>query len=349
MKRIFAITGAGGHLGHYLVQYLLDQNQTVRALLFNNEEPTFSGANVFYGDITDISTLRSFLKINPDEELIVIHAAGIVSINARVDKRLYEVNVKGTKNMLSAAKEAGAKRFVYISSVHAIKEKKHNEVVSELDAKEFTVSAVRGGYAKTKAEATKLVLAANDDVFATYVIAPSGILGPGNSYSADFLGNLVTMFVRGKFKVAVKGGYDFVDVRDVAQATINLALLSHPSRHFYLASGNYYSVKTILDTLSVITKKKRVRIYLSPRFIKLFAWIIEAHYRRRKQTPLFTAYSMDTLLANAQFDNQLAVKELKLAVRPLDATLNDMVKYIEISDFTASKKEIIGIKKNKSA
>lgn len=348
MKTIFAVTGAGGHLGHYLVQYLLDQNQKVRALLFNHEEPIFTGADIFYGDITDISTIHPFLKVNPDEELVVIHAAGIVSINARVDKRLYNVNVKGTTNMLVAAKEAGAKRFVYISSVHAVKEKKHNEVISELDAKDFSMSDVRGGYAKTKAEATRLVLAANDDNFATYVIAPSGILGPGNSYSADFLGNLVYMFVRGKFKVAVKGGYDFIDVRDVAKATINLALLSRPSSHFYLASGNYYSVRTILDTLSTITKKKRVRVYLSPRFIKLFAWIIETYYRWRKKTPLFTAYSMDTLLANAQFDNRLAIKELKLAIRPLDATLGDMVKFIELNDFTASKKKIVDIRKKKS-
>ena len=69
-----------------------------------------------------------------------------------------------------------------------------------------------GGYAKTKAEATRAVLKAAEEGLDVVVVHPSGILGPYDR-SGNHLVQMVSEYLRGTLPACVKGGYDFVDVR----------------------------------------------------------------------------------------------------------------------------------------
>ena len=62
----------------------------------------------------------------------VIHCARLISIADRDDPRVYDVNVNGTKTLLAAAKDAAVRRFVYVSSVHALPELPKGTVQTEI-------------------------------------------------------------------------------------------------------------------------------------------------------------------------------------------------------------------------
>lgn len=113
--------------------------------------------------------------------------------------------------------EFGASRLVYVSSVHAIPEKPAPETITEPDR--FAPDEILGDYGKSKAMATALVLEAAQSGLNASVVLPSGILGPGDLARGNMTRMLLS-FCRGRLPLGVKGGYDFVDVRDVAAGVL---------------------------------------------------------------------------------------------------------------------------------
>ena len=105
------------------------------------------------------------------------------------------------------------KRLVYVSSVHAIPERPKDEVISEIN--QFDPRDVVGLYAMTKSKATQIVLGGVLLGLDAVVVHPSGIIGP-NDYGHGYCTQLVMDYLDGRLTAGVNGGYDFVDVRDVA-------------------------------------------------------------------------------------------------------------------------------------
>lgn len=180
-SRVF-VTGAAGHVGNTVCRQLLEKGAQVTGLVLPGEKTDSlpEGVRVVTGDVRDPASLRAFLQ--EAQGALLIHTAGIVSIASREDPRVREVNVQGTRNVLEAARQAGVRRMVHVSSVHAIPEKPSGETVTEV--KRFDPADVHGLYAKTKSEATAAVLAAADDGFDAVVVHPWGSSAPATGGTA---------------------------------------------------------------------------------------------------------------------------------------------------------------------
>ena len=125
MKRIYLVTGGLGHLGSTIVKALLRRGEIVRALIVKGEKRMREeGVSYYTGDIRDRDSLIPFFQHERDEELYLIHTAGLISIQDKGMKDLYSVNVGGTENILAMAKEYNVSKMVYVSSVHTIPERK---------------------------------------------------------------------------------------------------------------------------------------------------------------------------------------------------------------------------------
>ena len=327
MEDLYLITGAAGHLGNALMHQLLACGKAVRSFDLANSRPVPAGVDTFHGDVNNKDSLVTFLdRPNPSTRMILIHAAGIVSISSQYDQRVYDVNVIGTQNVLQAAIEARVDKFVYVSSVHAIPEQPHGQPIAEVER--FNPDDVVGVYAKTKAEASQCVIDAAGAAGLDFVIVhPSGLTGPYDD-GHGHISALIIDYCRGRLTSGTQGGYDFADVRDVA-AGIIAATEKGRSGQCYILSGHYYRVRELLDLVSQITGRRPIRSYLPIWFVKLTAPLSELYYKLRRVPPLYTTYSIYTLSSNANFTHAKATQELAYTTRPLESTLKDTITWLQ--------------------
>lgn len=324
MKNLYLVTGAAGHVGSTIVRKLLARGETVRCLVLP-EEPGTDGPNVCYvrGDVRDRASLLPLFENAQGADLIVLHAAGIVSIADRVTDLLYDVNVNGTRNILSLCETYRVKKLVYVSSVHALPEREDLRVITETD--DFSADKVVGGYAKTKAEATRLALEAAKRGLNVTVVHPSGILGPYDA-QGNHLVQFVADYVAGRLPAGVRGGYDLVDVRDVADGCLAAAERG-PRGACYILSNRHYEVRDLLRMMRAITGARRVPVlplWVAKAAAPLLQWVA----KKRRKRPLYTRYSLYTLQTNDRFSHDKATRELGFMPRDLYETLKDTIEWV---------------------
>lgn len=323
MRSVYLVTGAAGHLGLTVTQALVARGDAVRALVLPTDASAAhlpQAVRVFYGDVRQPATLEPCFETATDERLTVIHCAGIVTIASHYDPTVYDVNVKGTMNIVDACVAHAVQKLVYVSSVHAVPTLPMGETIREIE--HFDPAKVIGLYAQTKAEATAYVLeAARAKGLVASVVQPSGICGP-NDYGNNHLTQLIRDWHDGRLTAGIHGGYDFVDVRDVSAGILACCDNGRQGECYFL-TNQYISVPDIFKTLSELTNRKRIRTFLPLWFIRLTAPLAELYYKCLRQKPLYTSYSIYTLGSNALFSHEKATRELGYAPRPFRETLRD--------------------------
>lgn len=328
------VTGATGHIGSALVRMLLERGERVRAVVLPGEDLTpLMGLDVdlFYGDVTDLpSMVRAF-----EDAWRVYHLAGVISIWTGRKKKVRQVNIQGTANVIEACKQNQVSRLIYTSSVHAIADPAKNESMTETDV--FNPAKVRGAYAKSKAAATQLVLQAAKDGLDAVVVHPSGVIGP-YEYKLSNIGQLIINYTRRKLPAYIDGGYNFVDVRDVAGGVI-AAAEQGKSGECYILSGESMSVKELLECLQENTGVSLPRTKVPRVLAKIAAPFAELGYMMKKQQPLFTCYSVATLGTNPTISHQKATKELGYHPRPVRQSLGDAVNWLKSTGKLTAKSE----------
>ncbi len=329
MFHTYLLTGASGFLGRAVLAELREKGAQVRALVME-DDPLAAGLpqdiSVIHGDVCDDASLDRFFS-GADSGTCVIHCAGIVSIASHSGDRIYRVNVGGTNNILRHCEKAGAGRLVYVSSVHAIPEKPKGTEITE-DAV-FSPDTVQGDYAKSKSIATALVLEAANRGLNASVVFPSGIIGPGDVGKGSIT-HMLLSFLAGKLPVAVMGGYDFVDVRDVAAGIVSCAERGQPG-HGYILSGEYATIREILNAAKDALGLKRAVSFLPICLAKRIAPFYEKRSLRKKQPLCFTPYSVTVLDSNGRFDRRAAASAFGYAPRSLQCSVRDTVLWLKQS------------------
>ncbi|MFZ5975817.1 MAG: NAD-dependent epimerase/dehydratase family protein [Bacillota bacterium] len=321
------VTGATGHIGNVLVNKLMKMGEELRLLLPPGESVApLNGikAEIVVCDIRNSDAVRQAVE-GCDT---VFHLAGIVRISKKNDALLEGVNIGGTQNMVDACLHHKVKRLIYISSVHAIKEPADGTAITERHS--FVSDAKAGGYANSKAEATRIVQEGIARGLDAVILFPSGVIGPFD-YKLSEIGCLIKRFIKGaKSKVAFyfDGAYDFVDVRDVCDALIKAWKMGRPGEG-YIISGEQASVKQIYTHLLDIQgrRKKLVRVPLW--LVKFAAALMPAYYRIFRKKPVFTRYAVEVLSSNAKISSAKAQKELGYRARSVRESLRDSVAWFD--------------------
>lgn len=155
------VTGGTGVIGEGVIPELLKRNHAVRLLSRHADDDAkqWPGVEPFEGDVTDASSLNGAA----DGCDAIVHIAGI-AFEDPPKLTFQAVNVDGTRNILGEAKRAGAKRFVYVSSLGAD--------IGESD------------YHKSKREAERLVESSGLE---WTVVRPGNVYGPGDEVVSRFL------------------------------------------------------------------------------------------------------------------------------------------------------------------
>lgn len=330
-KIMYIVTGAYGHLGNTLVNKLAQTrpNCLIRGFVLENDfsiEFQYKNVEIYRGDIRIKESIEPIFRSTIGyDSVIVIHTAGIVSISSKFKPIVREVNVDGTKNIVELCQKYNVKKLVHVSSVHAIPDSKDGRIIKETGS--FSPDNVYGFYAKTKAEASQVVMDSVHHGLDAAIVHPSGIIGAGD-YGRGHITQLIIDYLNGGLVAAVKGGYDFVDVRDVADGIISCTQNSKAG-DCYILSNKYFTIKQLLDIVHEITHHKKISVILPQWLARAAAPMSELYYRLKKQPPLYTSYSLYSLRGHTCFSHERATEALGYNPRDIEDTLSDTVQWLK--------------------
>ncbi len=345
MEKVFLLTGASGLLGSSLTRALIEKGEHVRALVLP-KDPAISHipplVEIVNGGILDDEALEKFFNVQNDAEIYVIHAAGIVTMDPLPNKKVYDVNVGGTQKIINWCLKKNVKKLVYISSSSVIPELKNGKIMREIENIDPNITI--GYYAKTKAEATNLVLKAvkENDLNAS-IVYPSGIFGP-NDYGFGLITSALKMIASGKLRASIGGSFNSVDVRDLAQGIISCAEKGRKGEG-YILSNDCNSLKEVMKIAGKITGNKIIA-HFPLWFVYPFAWFGELYAKITRKPVWFSNFALYNLKRNNNYSNEKAKKELGFTTRPIEETIKDTIHWLQSEGLVkqSTKKE----KKKKS-
>ena len=312
-----ALTGGSGHLGTALMQEIGKRGFTVKALVRDDKLPFPKDmpVEIVKGDLLELGSVKK-LVAGCD---VLIHSAAFISVNGDRNGLVYKTNVEGTKAVIDAAAEAGIRRCIHISSIHAYQQEPSFEI---LDENRKPVDENGFAYDRSKYAGQQIALAANQRGMETIVVNPTSIIGPYD-YKPSLMGQVLIDLYKGKLPFVFDGGFDFCDCRDVANAIINATSMGLPGES-YLLGGKWHSFKDLVQFLSAASSKK-LRVVTLPEwtgkaglpFVKLLGII-------QNKEPLYTIEALEAIFrGNRSISSEKAKKELDYSARPLAETIRD--------------------------
>ncbi len=240
------VTGGGGFLGGAVVRALQARGDDVVSFA-RGDYPALREAGV--------RTIRGDLG-RPQELLaaadgcdVVLHVAAKAGIwGADVD--FERSNVVGTKNVLEACRQLGIRRLVHTSTpsvVHA-----GGDVNGADESLPYAVHFT-SAYPRSKAEAERLVLAANGEDLATVALRPHLVWGPGDTQLTQ---KILERARKGRLRL-VAGGTALIDttyVDDAARAHLLAADRLSPDaacagRAYFVSSGDPRPVGDVVNAI----------------------------------------------------------------------------------------------------
>jgi nucleoside-diphosphate-sugar epimerase len=167
------VTGASGMLGRAVASALAEDGHRVRVFQRGSAGIPAADIDEVRGSVTDHAAVA--LAVAGCDA--VVHLAAKVSLTGPADE-FEAVNVEGTRALLDAASSAGVARFVCVSSPSVAHS--GSSIVGD-DALPADPDSARGHYARTKATAERLALAADAPGFSVVAVRPHLVWGPGDT------------------------------------------------------------------------------------------------------------------------------------------------------------------------
>jgi len=322
---VVAVTGASGHIGINLLPKLIENGYQVRVLVHKNAK-AFEGFDVtlINGDLLYKESLVEFI----DGAKIIIHLAGVITLEKKSEEVL-KVNIEGTKNLLEASKELGVKKFIFFSSIHALNVFPLSGVMDE--TRELNTQSPFD-YDRSKVKGERMVLEASQNGLHSVILNPTAILGP-EDYRPSQLGKAIIQYYKGKIPALLNGGYNFVDARDVADATVQ-AISRGRNGQRYIVSGNWESIRHLGETIHKFGGKKPPKLTVPFWLARFGAGILNYFSTGKDDERLFAPASLDTLEhSHKNISHEKAKQDLEYRPLDFDQTIHDTIEWFKLNNY----------------
>ena len=308
-------------VGRPLVERLAGDSAHVRALARSETSAAALrelGTEPVRGDVLDLASLEAAMRGCE----LVYHAAGYNAFCLRDPAPMFDVNVRGSENVVRAAAQAGVARVVYTSSAASLGERK-GTVGSE-------GSPHRGSflseYERSKFEAERAVLAAAEETGTDVVcVNPASVQGPGRATGST---KLLLDYLNGRLKAVVDSTLSLVDVEDCTTGHLLAAARGQPGER-YVLSGATLTVREGLALLSRISGVEQPLRTVPPWLAMAVATAAEALAWVKRDTPRICRELARTLTHGHAYDGTKASRELGLRYTPIEDTLRRTIAWWE--------------------
>jgi nucleoside-diphosphate-sugar epimerase len=247
------VTGGTGFVGRRLVTRLRERGDDLVALVRSRERAAGLDAELVDGDLSSRDLLASAMA-GADA---VFHLAAVYEIGIPASARaaMEEINVRGTENVLDAARDAGVARTVYVSTVNAFGDTRR-QVVDETS--ERVSQHYVSEYDRTKWLAHVAARERVDRGDPIVIVMPGVIYGPGD-HSA--IGGQLERAARGRlaFVSFPTLGFNAVHVDDVVDGI----LLAHDrgrSGESYILGGEVTTMRAAVRAAAAAGGRRPPRL-----------------------------------------------------------------------------------------
>ncbi len=276
------ITGGTGFLGSYLAWHLLQEgrqvcilkrqdstmtmlNKVFHHLSEKDADPLLAQIRFVEGDLLDIYSLHDALEGITE----VYHCGAVVSFDPAMHKRMMEINVRGTENMVNALLKRPEIRLCHVSSIAAIGRGGAEDLITEKTS--WKTSRYNSHYAISKYGAEREVWRGIEEGLSAVIVNPAIILGYGETDS----GTARIFHSVWKGLHIYPGGINgFVDVLDVVKAMI-LLMKNGISGERYILSVDNISYKRLFSDIADGLGKRKPGIRANAALAGI-AWRVEA-------------------------------------------------------------------------
>jgi nucleoside-diphosphate-sugar epimerase len=176
---VILLTGGTGFVGQALARQLTTNGRAVR-ILSRHPRPVLLPGVVEWalGDLTDPSSLPTAMT----GVETVVHLAAVVPAGKPPRADLESVNVGGTRALTQAAKTAGVRRLIHVSSAGV-----YGDGLQDAPHRETDPPAPTGPYERSKAAAERAVIETLDGSAVCWtILRPPGLYGPDRPATAEF-------------------------------------------------------------------------------------------------------------------------------------------------------------------
>ena len=318
------VTGATGFIGASIVRELLKEGWRVRVLVRpGSDRRNLAGLDLelHEGDLSERAPLTRVLS-GCDA---LFHAAADYRLWTRTPQTMYDVNVLGTRNILSAALAAGVEKVVYTSSVGTLGNPGDGTPGTEATPVDF--SQMVGHYKKSKFLAERAAESYLDRGLPLVIVNPSTPVGPMDVKPTP-TGKIIVDFLNGKMPAYLDTGLNLIDVGACARGHILAAQKGRIGQKYILGNRNL-TLAQIFEMLSQITGLKAPRVKLPYYPILLAAYANQAISAVTGREPLIPLAGVQMARKFMYFDSGKAQAELGLPQTPVEDALERAVRWFK--------------------
>jgi dihydroflavonol-4-reductase len=322
------VTGATGFVGSAVARALLQAGHRVRVLARPNSDRrnlVDLSVEIAEGSMEDTQSLaRAVAGCR-----YVYHVAADYRIWVPDPAPMFRANVAGTRDLLTAALEAGAERVVYTSSVATL------GLVPGGSANEETPSSAEemiGPYKRSKFDAEEVVRGfAVERGLPVVIVNPSTPVGPRDVKPTP-TGRLILEAARGQMPAYVNTGLNIVHVDDVAAGHLAAAEKGRIGDR-YILGGENMSLVEILGEVARVVGRHPPRLRLP--HLALFPVAIGAEFAARitGREPFVTLDGVRMSRKKMYFTSEKASRELGYKPRPAREAIADAVSWFQTNGY----------------
>lgn len=302
MDRINLVTGASGYIGSWMVKFLLEKGEYVKAMVTSEKKKNLvpDGAEIVVGDLRDKESLKKAVKN-------VTHIYNIASLFKKVscpDSVFYDVNCEGVRRLFETAISEGVKRIVHCSTGGVLGD------IENPPGKEDSPYNPGDIYQITKMEGEKIALNYfKSGKIKGVVIRPAMVYGPGDRRNFK----IFKMLAKGWFFYIGKGDkyVHFVDVRDLVKAFYLAMEKEHLNAEIYIIAGE--KALPLKEAIKIICSKLNVKeptLHLPVKPMQIIGSICEVICKPFGIPPPIFRRRVDFFTKNRYFEWSKAAREL---------------------------------------
>ncbi len=312
------VTGATGFIGSRLVHRLVSiDGIRVHAMVRKSSDLTalqgcLDRVQLVYGDVTNPESLEGLFN-GIDE---VYHVAGLTYMGGRPNPMLRKINVDGTRNVLAAAKQAGVRRVLHLSSITAVGIGQADRPLDESSPWNFDRIPLE--YALTKHLAEQLVAEEVRNGLDCVIVVPAFVFGAGDvNFNA---GRIVKDIYNRKLPFFAMGGICVVDVEIVIDCII-AAMQKGRTGERYIVGGDNVSFRELSRTIIRVTGVRQ-RMYPLPLWaVKVIHALLKIGRNREKVSRLLNLSMFAVASEFLYFDTSKARRELDMRYEPHEESI----------------------------